>query len=86
MKATLAVVVCTVALASCCAAFDKPRATSSIRQTSTKPGMSATERARASQAKQCAQRHVDRANGTLEETAEQKHMRDEICGAYYRGG
>ena len=87
MKATLAAVVCAcaVALAGCCFDFDAPRATASIRHASTKPAMSETEKARASQAKQCAQRHLDRANGILDETMEQKRDKDEICGAFYRG-
>lgn len=86
MRATLAAVVLTVALAGCCFDFDKPRATASIRHTATKPARSETEKARASQAKQCAQRHVDRANGILNETDEIKRDKDAICGAFYRGG
>jgi outer membrane murein-binding lipoprotein Lpp len=87
MRTTLAAIICACAavLAGCCFDYDKPRATASIRQIATKPAMSETERARASQAKQCAQRHVDRANGILDETMEQKRDKDEICGAYYRG-
>jgi hypothetical protein len=68
-----------------CADYDAPRRTASVRQSAPKPAMSETEKARAAQAKQCAQRHVDRANGTLYETTEEKRDRDEICGAYYRG-
>jgi hypothetical protein len=87
MRATAAAVMCAcaVTLAGCCFDYDPPRATASIRQTATKQGMSETERARASQAKQCAQRHIDRANGILDETIEQKRDKDEICGAFYRG-
>ena len=48
--------------------------------------MSDAEKARASQAKQCAQRHIDRANGILDETEEMKRDKDQICGAFYRGG
>ena len=86
MRATLAAVMCTCAgaLAGCCF-DDAPRATASIRHTSTKPAMSDTEKARASQAKQCAQRHIDRANGILDETEEMKRDKDQICGAFYRG-
>ena len=47
--------------------------------------MSEAEKARASIAKQCAQRHLDRANGILDETEEIKRDKDEICGAFYRG-
>jgi hypothetical protein len=88
MRAAPATVMCAcaVALAGCCFDYDKPRATASIRQTATKPAMSETERARASQAKQCAQRHLDRANGILDETEEIKRDKDAICGAFYRGG
>lgn len=85
MRATLAAVVCAVALVGGCADYDTPRRTASVRQSAPKPAMSETERARAAQAKQCAQRHVDRANGTLYETTEEKRDRDEICGAFYRG-
>jgi hypothetical protein len=89
-----------LALWGCCAELDHLRATASVGPTpaavkpapikpaAAKPAAavpSETERARASQAKQCAQRHIDRANGTLAETDEQKRMRDEICAAYYRG-
>ncbi|HZQ35255.1 MAG TPA: hypothetical protein VFD32_04935 [Dehalococcoidia bacterium] len=89
-----------LALWGCCAELDHLRATSSVGPTpaavkpapikpaAAKPAAavpSETERARASQAKQCAQRHIDRANGTLAETDEQRRMRDEICAAYYRG-
>ncbi len=89
-----------LALWGCCAELDHLRATASVGPTpaavkpapikpaAAKPAAavpSETERARASQAKQCAQRHIDRANGTLAETDEQRRMRDEICAAYYRG-
>lgn len=79
-----------IALAAGCTCEDSPRATASIRLSSvrpaeTKPAQSETERARAAQAKQCAQRHLDRVNGMLKETPEQKRDRDEICAAYYRG-
>jgi outer membrane murein-binding lipoprotein Lpp len=85
MRAMLAVVLGAVALASCCIDYDVPRGTTPIRQTSVKPAMSEADRIRASQAKQCAQRHVDRANGILDETEEVKRDRDEICAAHYRG-
>ena len=87
MRATLAAVLCScaVALAGCCFDHDAPRAMASIRHTSTKPATSDTEKARASQAKQCAQRHIDRANGILDETEEMKRDKDQICGAFYRG-
>jgi hypothetical protein len=73
-----------------CACEDTPRATASVKLTGVRPAdakpvTSETERARAAQEKQCAQRHLDRINGTLRETAEQKRDRDEICAAYYRG-
>ena len=85
MRTTIAAVMCTcaVALAGCCFDHDAPRATASIRHA--KPAMSDTEKARASQAKQCAQRHIDRANGILDETEEMKRDKDQICGAFYRG-
>lgn len=89
MKATptAAICACAVALAGCCFDYDKPRANASIQHTSTgvKPAMSETDRARASQAKQCAQRHLDRANGILDETEEIKRDKDQICGAFYKG-
>jgi hypothetical protein len=87
MPATLATVMCAcaVALAGCCFDHDVPRAMASIRHASTKPPMSEAEKARASIAKQCAQRHLDRANGILDETEEIKRDKDEICGAFYRG-
>ena len=87
MRATLAAVMCAcaVALAGCCFDYDNPRSTAAIRYTSTKPATSETEKARASQAKQCAQRHIDRANGILDETEEMKRDKDQICGAFYRG-
>ena len=87
MRATPAAVLCScaVAFAGCCFDHDAPRATASIRHTSTKPATSDTEKARASQAKQCAQRHIDRANGILDETEEMKRDKDLICGAFYRG-
>jgi hypothetical protein len=92
MKSTPAAATCACAfvLASCCFDYDKPRATASIRHTSTsistKPAMTEAEKARASIAKQCALRHVDRGNGVLDETEVTKKEKDEICGAHYRGG
>lgn len=95
MRATLTAIACSTAIGlwGCCADYDAVRATASVRPATARPAAakpadaapSATERARASQAKQCAQRHIDRANGTLAESDEQKRMRDEICAAYYRG-
>src|SRR5438045_8676492 len=60
MRATSAAVMCAgaVALAGCCFDYNNPRSTASIRQASTKPAMSEQDRARASQAKQCDQRHI----------------------------
>jgi len=88
MRNTVAVL-CVFAgtLAGCRFDYDKPRATAPIRQsTPLKPPMSEAEKARASISKQCAQRHVDRGNGILDETEEIKKEKDEICGAHYRGG
>jgi outer membrane murein-binding lipoprotein Lpp len=87
MRTILAAVTCAcaVALAGCCIDYDQPRATASIRHTAAKPAMSEADRIRASQAKQCAQRHVDRANGILDETMDQKRDKDAICGAFYKG-
>jgi len=91
--------VCLIAFMAGCTyegAAPRPRPTASIkppsakaigaRQDDVKPALSETEQARAAQARQCAQRHLDRAGGTLKETPEQKRDRDEICAAYYRGG
>jgi hypothetical protein len=47
--------------------------------------MTDAEKARASIEKQCAQRHVDRSRGVLDETEEMKRDKDAICGAFYRG-
>jgi hypothetical protein len=74
-----------VALVAGCSDYDAPRRTTSIRQGAPKPVASDTEKARASQAEKCAQRHVDWRAGTLYETTEEKRMRDAICGPYYRG-
>lgn len=85
MRAALAAVGCAFALAGCCPEDAATRARVPIKSIAAKPGLSDVERARASQAERCAQRHLDRAKGTLSETEEQKRARDEICGAYYRG-
>jgi hypothetical protein len=85
MRATIIGGLCALAAVAGCADYDAPRRTASIRQSAPKPAMSEAEKARASIAKQCAQRHVDRANGVLDETEEQKRDKDTICSAYYRG-
>jgi hypothetical protein len=87
---------CLAVFLSGCTYEGAPRPTASIKQSSAKhvgaredgvkPALSETEQARAAQARQCAQRHLDRASGALKETPEQKRDRDEICAAYYRGG
>ena len=86
MRATIIGCMCVVAsLAAGCADYDAPRRTASIRQSAPKPATSEAEKAREAIAKQCAQRHVDRANGVLDETDEIKRDKDQICGAHYRG-
>ena len=85
MRARITVVGCAVALAGCCPEYAATRPMAPIKRITAKPGISDVERARASQAERCAQRHIDRAKGALYETEEQKHARDEICAAYYRG-
>jgi outer membrane murein-binding lipoprotein Lpp len=85
MRAAFAAVGCAFALAGCCPEYAATRARAPIKTIAAKPGVSEMDRARASQAERCAQRHIDRAKGTLSETEEQKRARDEICGAYYRG-
>lgn len=88
MRSAITTLICAwvlAAVAGCCADYDAPRRTASIRQSASKPPMSDAEKARASIEKQCAQRHMDRANGVLDETAEIKRDKDAICGAFYRG-
>jgi hypothetical protein len=85
MRATIIGGMCALAALAGCADCDAPRRTTSIRQSALKPAMSEAEKARASIAKQCAQRHVDRASGILDETEEQKRDKDTICGSFYRG-
>ena len=86
MRAAVAMIVCgcALAVAAGCADYDAPRRTASIRQGAPKPEITEAAKARASIAKQCAQRHLDRANGILDETEEQKRDKDKICGAHYR--
>jgi len=54
----------------------KPRGTQDI---------TADDRSRDEQLARCAQRHVDYQAGRLNESAEQKQVRDEICAALHRG-
>ena len=49
-----------------------------------RPGIAVEDRARAEQWERCAQRHVDYQAGRLNETVEQKQMRDEICAELHR--
>ena len=72
-------------MAGCACDYDAPRRTASIRHAAPKPPLSEAEKARASIEKQCAQRHVDRSRGILDETEEIKRDKDAICGAFYRG-
>jgi hypothetical protein len=51
---------------------------------SPKPEVSIVERAKADQDGRCGQRHVDRAEGTLKETTEEKHDRDDRCSELHR--
>lgn len=53
----------------------KPRGTQTI---------AVEEKARAEQWQRCAQRHVDYQAGRLNETADQKRLRDEICAELHR--
>ena len=87
MRTAVATIVCICALAGAggCADYDAPRRAASIRQSTPKSPMSEAEKARASIEKQCAQRHVDRSRGILDETEEIKRDKDAICGAFYRG-
>lgn len=47
-------------------------------------GIAIDEKARAEQWQRCAQRHVDYQAGKLNETVEQKRLRDEICAELHR--
>ena len=47
-------------------------------------GIAVDEKARAEQWQRCAQRHVDYQAGKLNETVEQKRLRDEICAELHR--
>lgn len=76
---------CALVAVAGCADYDTPRRMTSIRHSSPKPPMSEAEKARASIERQCAKRHIDRANGVLNETEEYKRDNDAICGAFYRG-
>ncbi|MDX2202346.1 MAG: hypothetical protein NW223_06340 [Hyphomicrobiaceae bacterium] len=49
-----------------------------------KPSLAIDERARAEQWERCAQRHLDYQAGKLNETVEQKQLRDDICAELHR--
>jgi hypothetical protein len=49
-----------------------------------KPTLAVDDKARAEQWERCAQRHVDYQAGRLNETVEEKRMRDEICAELHR--
>ncbi len=49
-----------------------------------KPTIAVEDRARAEQWERCAQRHVDYQAGRLNETVDQKRIRDEICAELHR--
>jgi hypothetical protein len=88
MRSAVTLIFCACALAAvagCACNYDAPRQAALIRHAAPKPPMSEAEKTRASIEKQCAQRHVDRANGVLDETEEIKRDKDAICGAFYRG-
>jgi len=88
MRITFTIVcACAVTALAGCADYSEPRRTASIRQSTSAPkaAMSEADKAQKSIAEQCAKRHLDRQNGNLDETTEDKRMRDRICGPHYQG-
>jgi hypothetical protein len=91
MLRTNAAIVCTcllLALGGCADCFTTRPAPSIKRHTAAavppKPDLSIVERAKSAQDSRCGQRHVDRGQGTLKETEEQKGDRDDRCSELHR--
>jgi hypothetical protein len=88
MKITIKILcACAVTALAGCADYSEPRRTASIQHSMAAPkaAMSEADKAQKSIAEQCAKRHLDRQNGILDETTEDKRMRDRICGPHYQG-
>ena len=67
-----------------CARTERPYSVRSLKDPVATQEPSVVERAKAEQASQCGQRHVDHGKGTLKETTESKHDRDERCAELHR--
>lgn len=87
-KATVAAVMGAVCLMTAGCFDRRPQARLSIKDSAPPPlrrdASTVEDRARAEQWQRCAQRHVDYQAGRLNETVEQKRVRDEICAELHR--
>jgi hypothetical protein len=83
-------IVCTsvlLALAGCADCFKIRPAPPIKRRVSAAvptPELSIVERAKADQDSRCGQRHMERAQGTLKETSDEKYDRDDRCSELHR--
>jgi hypothetical protein len=81
---------CAIVAVAGCARTEPPYAarslkdTAAARQPSAAPQPSIVERAKAEQASQCGERHVDHRKDTLRESEELKRDRDERCAELHR--
>jgi hypothetical protein len=90
--ATIACALLVVTLAACADCFATRPVPSIKRQAAVAapparaaaPQPSIVERAKTEQANRCGQRHIERASGTLNETADEKRDRDDQCVELHR--